>query len=150
MQHFDVCNIILSLFFKHPTSFKMPKSHRKSRADEDNDIPLHGTTNEEEAKTYSKGLDSIVIQMGEDVKEELWDAMKRAIQNYKEAITNMIPIMETADPDAVWRSVKDKVWLCICPPSQVNEKTLECMIPDQEVPQTAEVLGKIEEGIELM
>ena len=52
------------IFFKYPTSFKMPKAHRKSGADEDNDIPLHGTTNEEEAKNYSKGLDSIVIQMG--------------------------------------------------------------------------------------
>ena len=76
--------------------------------------------------------------------------MKRAILNYKEAIANMIPSMETADPDAVWRSVKDKVGLCICPPSQVNEKTLECMIPDQEVPQAAEVLGKIEEGNKVM
>ena len=32
----------------------------------------------------------------------------------------------------------------------MNEKTLECMIPDQEVSQAAEVIGKIEEGIELM
>ena len=108
----------------------MPKAHRKSGAEEDDDIPLHGATNEEEAKNYSKSLDSIVIQMGADMKEELRNAMKRVILNYKEAIANMIPSMETADPNAVWRSVKDKVGLCICPPSQVNEKTLECMIPD--------------------
>ena len=76
--------------------------------------------------------------------------MKRAILNYKEAIAKMIPSMEAANPDTVWRLVKDKVGLCICPPSQVNEKTLECMIPDQEIPQAVEVLGKIEEGTELM
>ena len=123
----------------------MPKAHRKSGAEEDVDIPLHGATNEEEAKNYSKRLDNIVIQMGADMKEELCDAIKRAILNYKEVITNMIPSMETADPDAVWRSVKDNLGLCICPTSQVNEKTLECMIPDQEVPHAAEVLGKMEE-----
>ena len=92
----------------------MPKAHRKSGADEDDDIPLHGTTNEEEAKNYSKGLDSIVIQMGVDMKEELQDAMKRVILNYKEVIVNMIPSMQTADPNAVWRLVKDKVGICIC------------------------------------
>ena len=128
----------------------MPKAHRKSGVEEDDDVPLHSATNEEEAKNYSKGLDNIVIQMGADVKEELRDAMKKAILNYKEAIVTMIPIMEMANPDTVCRSVKDKVGLCICPPSQENERTLECMIPDQEVPQAAEVLGKIEEGNKVM
>ena len=115
----------------------MPKAHRKSRAEKDDDVPLHGAANEEEAKNYSNGLDKIIIQMGADVKEELCDAMKKAIQNYKEAIASMIPSMETANPNAVWRSVKDKVGLCICPPSQENEKTLKCMIQDEEVPQAA-------------
>ena len=127
----------------------MPKATRKSGGQEGDNIPLHGTTNEEEAKEYSKSLDSIVIKMGVDVKEELHDAMKRVILDYKEAITNMIPSMETADPDAVWRSVKDKVGLCICPLSEESEKTLECLIPDQEVPQAAKVLEKIHEDNEL-
>ena len=83
--------------------------------------------------------------MGADVKEGLHDAMKDAIIKYKEAIASMFPNMETANPDAVWRVVKDKVGLCICPQSQESEGTLEYMIPDEEVPQAAEVLGKIEE-----
>ena len=140
-----MCNVILSLFFIN----KMSKAHSKARAEEDDGIPLHSTTNEEEAKNYIKSLDSIVIQMGIDVKEELRDAMKRAILNYKEVIANMIPSMETANPDAVWRSVKDKVGLCICPLSHEKEKTLECLIPDQEVPQAVEVLEMIEKGNEL-
>ena len=80
---FDVCNIILSLFL-NPT--KMPKAARKSSGEEGDDIPLHSTINEEEAKEYSKSLDSIVIKMGVDVKEELRDVMKRAILDYKEVI----------------------------------------------------------------
>ena len=79
------------------------------------------------------------------MKEELRDAMKNAIIKYKEAITSMFPKMETVNPDAVWRVVKDKVGLCICPQSQENKKKLECMIPYEELPQAAEVLGKIEE-----
>ena len=42
----------------------MPKATRKLGGEEGDDIPLHGTTNEEEAKEYSNSLDSIVIKMG--------------------------------------------------------------------------------------
>ena len=76
--------------------------------------------------------------------------MKKVILDYKEVIANMIPSLETADPDTVWRSVKDKVGLCICPLSEESEKTLECLIPDHEVPQTVKVLEKIEEDSKLM
>ena len=143
-----MCNIILSLFFQ--TIKKMPKETMKLGGKEGDNIPLHGATNEEETKEYSKSLDIIVIKMDIDVKGELCDAMKKAILDYKEAIVNMIPSMETADPDAVWRSMKDKVGLCICPLSEESEKTLECLILDQEVPQAAKVLEKIEEDSELM
>ena len=123
----------------------MPKAQRKSKGDEEDDVPLHGITNEEEAKNYNSGLDDIIIQMGADVKEEVRDAMKDTIIKYKEKITSMFPNMETANPDTIWRVVKDKVGLCICPQSQESKKALEYLIPDEEVPQAAEVLGKIEE-----
>ena len=126
----------------------MPKAHRKLRGEDEDDVPLHGATNEEEAKIYSEGLDAIVLQMGADVKMELIDAMKDAIIKYKEAIPSMFHNMETANPDAVWMVVKDKVGLCICPQSQKNENTLECMVSANEVPQAAEVLGKVEEVIQ--
>ena len=119
----------------------MPKAHRKSRGEDEDDVPLHGATNEEEARTYSDGLDGIILQMGADVKIDLIDAMKK----YKEAIASMFPNMETANADTVWMTVKDKVRLCICPQSQKNENTLECMVSADEVPQAAEVLGKVEE-----
>ena len=79
------------------------------------------------------------------MKEEVCDAMKDAIIKYKEKIMDMFPNMETADPDAIWRAVKNKVRLCICLKSQESEKALEYLIPDEEVPQAAEILGKIEE-----
>ena len=123
----------------------MPKAPRKSKGDKEEDVPLHGMTNKEEAKKYSSGLDDIIIQMGADVKEEVRDAMKDAIMKYKEKITDMFPNIETADPKAIWRVVKDKVGLCICLQLQESEKALEYLIPDEEVPQAAEILGKIED-----
>ena len=110
------------LIFK---SNKMPKAARKSSGEEVDDIPLHGTINEEEAKEYSRSLDNIIIKLGIDIKEEVYDAMKEAILDYKQVITTLIPGMDTADPDAVWRSIKDKVGLCICPSTEEKEKTLE-------------------------
>ena len=91
----------------------MPKAHRKSKGEEEDDVPLHGATNEEEAKIYSSTLDDIVLQMGAGIKDEKVDAMKEVMKKYKEAIANMFPNMATANTDTVWASVKDKVGLCL-------------------------------------
>ena len=85
------------------------KQQESHSGDEGDDIPLHGAINEEEAKEYSSSLDNIVIKLGIDIKEEVKDAMKGAIIEYKEVMTKMVPGIDTADPDAVWRAIKDKV-----------------------------------------
>ena len=123
----------------------MPKAHRKSRGEEEDDVSLHAATNEEEAKNYSSGLDEIVLRMGADVKDEQVDAMKEVIKKDKEAIASMFPNMDTANPDAVWAVVKDKVGLCLCPQTQKNKNVLEGIISAEEVPPVAEVLRKVEE-----
>ena len=115
----------------------MPKAARKSSGKEVDDIPLHSAINEEEAKEYSRSLDNIIIKLDIDIKEEVYDAMKEAILDYKQVITKLVPGMDAADPDAVWRSIKDKVSLCICPSTEEKEKTLECLLPDQEIPLAA-------------
>ena len=96
-------------------------------------------------KSIATALDDIVLQMGADVKDEQVDAMKEAIKKYKEAIASMFPNMDTANPNAVWAAVKDKVSLCLCPQTQKNENVLEGIISAEEVPPVAEVLGKVEE-----
>ena len=77
--------LIFGLYQDHT---KMPKAARKSMGDKGDDIPLHGTINEEEAKEqYSSNLDNIVINLGIDIKEEVNDAMKWAMIEYKEVMT---------------------------------------------------------------
>ena len=133
-----MCNIILSLFLKLT---RCQKQQGKSSREEVDDIPLHGTINEEEVKEYSRSLDNIVIKLGIDIKEEVYDAMKEAILDYKQVITKLVPGMDMADLDVVWRSIKDKVGLCICPSTEEKEKTLECLLPDQEIPPAASSPG---------
>ena len=58
---------------------KMPKATRKIRGDDDDDVPLHGAINEEEARQYSLNLDNIITKLGADVQDEVPDAMKEAI-----------------------------------------------------------------------
>ena len=123
----------------------MPKAHWKSNVDEEDDVPLHGATNEEEAKLYSSTLDDIVFQMGVSIKDEKVDAIKEVIKKYKDAIANMFPNMAAANTDAVFPSVKDKVGLCLCPQTEQKENVLESIISAEEVTSAAEVLGKVEE-----
>ena len=123
----------------------MPKAHRKSNVDEEDDVPLHGATNEEEAKLYSSTLDDIVFQMGVSIKDKKADSIKEAIKKYKDAAVNMFPNMATANTDVVFAAVKDKVGLCLCPETEQNDKVLESIISAEEVTSAAEVLGKVEE-----
>ena len=121
----------------------MPKAERKSRGEEEEDVPIHGTTNEEEARTYSEALDNIIFQMGVNMKDEKVDAIKEAIENYKEKMANMFPNMATANTAAVHASIKDKVGLCLYPQTDQTDKLLESIISAEEVTSVAEVIGKV-------
>ena len=129
----------------------MPKALRKSREEEDDDTPLHWTINEVEARWYSLALDKIIIKMGMEIKNEVHDTMREAILAYKQEIEKLIPGMDKADADAVWRSIKDKVGLCIYPPppTEDRERKLECLIPDKEVPSAFGILKAIEDPEDL-
>ena len=123
----------------------MPKAHRKSNVDEEDDVPLHRATNEEEAKVYSNRLDDIVCQMGVSIKDEKVDTIEEAMKRYKDIIADMFPNMAAANTEAVLASVKDKVGLCLCPQTEEKEKLLESIISAEEVTSAAEVLGKMKE-----
>ena len=121
----------------------MPKAEKKSRGEEEEDVPIHGTTNEEEARIYSEALDNIIFQMGVSVKDEKVDAIKEAIENYKEKMANMFPNMATANTAAVHASIKDKVGLCLYPQMDQKDKLLENIISAEEVTSAVEVIGKV-------
>ena len=123
----------------------MPKATRESTGDDSDDIPLHGAINEEDGRQYSLNLDNIITQLGADVQDEVQDVMKEVIRNYKQEIANMVPGMDTADADTVWRSIKDKVGLSICPPTEQKERMLECLLPNEDITSAAQVLEAMED-----
>ena len=113
----------------------MPKAQRMSVEEEEDDVPLHGPINEAEAKLYALTLDNIVVKMGQEIEDEAQDAMKKAITSYKDEICKLVSGMDLADSDMVWRSIKNKVGLCIQPQSDEIEKQLEYIIPGRRHPQ---------------
>ena len=131
-------SVILSLLL---TTTKYAQAAWRTRGEDDDDIPLHGAINEEEANQYSKSLNGIIIEMGTDIRDEVPNAMKLALQRYKEMIATMLPGIEAADPDIVWKAIKDKVSLSLCPMTKEREQLLENLIPDEDIPSAAQVLN---------
>ena len=122
----------------------MPKVACKIKGEDDNDAPLHSAINEEEAKCYSKSLNGIIIEMGTNIWDEVPNAIKVALQRYKETIATMVPGMGAVDPDIVWKAIKDKVSLSICPMTKEKEQLLENLIPNEDIPSAAQVLNTLE------
>ena len=64
----------------------MPKATQKSIVDVedvDEDIPLHGTINEEEARAYRESLDKIFNNMATNIEDCIANVMELAIMNLK-------------------------------------------------------------------
>ena len=69
----------------------MPKAKQKSKGKDegDEDAPLHGVINEEEACQYSQDLKKVIAELGTNIRNEELDTMRRAIHTYKEAMAAM-------------------------------------------------------------
>ena len=60
----------------------MPKATQKLVADVDEaeeETPLHGAINEEDAKRYRKGLDKVFDDLAKNIKDNIANAMELAI-----------------------------------------------------------------------
>ena len=101
--------------------------------------------NEQEAQCYSLDLQKIITELGTNIWDEVPDAMKNAIQNYKEALAAMVPGLDAADPNAVLKAVKDQVVLSLCPHTDENEWLLESIVPDEDIPTVVQVFQTMED-----
>ena len=78
----------------------MPKARSKSQAVEEmawereEETPLHGAINEEEAKLYIQSVDNIFNDMARNIKEGVENAMEPAILALKQAMEKVIPGMQ--------------------------------------------------------
>ena len=111
-------SIILSLiltFKKKKVIYNMPKATCKTKGEDDGDVPLHSAINEEEAKCYSQNLDSIINKLGTNIRDEVPNTMKEAVQRYQKAIATMVLGMEAADPQHSVENPKRQSWLIHMP-----------------------------------
>ena len=107
-----------------PTQRRCLRQQRKLITEEggEEDVPLHGTINEEEACIHTQNLEKILDDLASKIESWEPDSMKQAINSLKEAILAIILGMEEANPVATLGVVKDPSSLAIHP-TQKREST---------------------------
>ena len=143
MWNFDVCNVILSLFFK--TIEKMPKATQKTtpteaesedvieiKDDEGQEPEIHRALNPIEVRHHVQRLNEAILNMEARIQGgEIKDVLKDAIQEIKDAICMVMPSMKDAAVLDILRSIKDPTCLAIHPQSEEIEGLLEEIIPSE-------------------
>ena len=128
----------------------MPKATQKSITTGDNmeevdeDIPLHGTINEEEARAYRESLDKVFDDMAKNIEGHVANTMELAIMGLKTEIVKHIPSTEEADTGSILKSIWDPS--CLAMREQVEEvlAKLEEVLPDSDTASGKEVIESIE------
>ena len=86
----------------------MPKAKQKSVADDaEEETPLHGVINEEEAKAYRDGLDTIFQNLAKNIQDDIGNAMELTVVELTTHITNHIPGAEEVDPKGILNTIRD-------------------------------------------
>ena len=143
MWHFDMCNVILSLFFQ---PIKMPKAHSKSTAMDKEDP--HGSINLAEAKAHVDSLDKVMTMIGEQVEEkkDTADLLEEALNDMKDSLATLTPMMQLVDTSTVTQAIQDKCFKVLLPRSDKLDQILKEIIPNEEIMGTPEVLRVAQKG----
>ena len=148
--------VILSLKPKSPSCFIQKKkkkrlnSHAKSTLKNLNPPPQedpHGSINPVEARAQADSLDKIMTMIEEQVeRKDTADLLERAINDVKEALTNLTPSMQLADQSTVMRAVRDKCFNVLLPRSDELDQILEEIIPNEDIPNAPDVIRAAQQG----
>ena len=124
----------------------MPKAKQKSVAEEvEEETPLHGVINEEEAKTYRNGLDKIFDNLAKNIQDNIGNAMELAIIDLKTQITNYIPGTEEVDPNGILNTIRDPSCLILREQTEEVREKLEEIVPDSDIPSGKDIIKDIED-----
>ena len=123
----------------------MPKAKQKSVADEvEEETPLHGVINEEEAKTYRDGLDTIFENLAKNIQDNIGNAMELTLIELTAHITNHIPGVEEVDPKGILNTIRDPSCLILRKQTEEVREKLEKIIPESDIPRGKDVIQDIE------
>ena len=151
----NMCNIILSLFFKiqniSPQRQQNAKATQKSIvAEEEEEIALHGMANPEEVRRHARNLENVLDELEENIKTGMTEnKMKRTIERFKSAIVENASYMEEAKVVSILKSIKDTSCTALMLPASDHEERLEAMMPELETPDPKDILAQAEQLGEL-
>ena len=124
----------------------MPKAKQNSVAEDvEEEAPLHGVINEEEAKTYRDGLDKIFDNLAKNIQDNIGNAMELAVIDLKAQITNHISGAEEVDPKGILNTIRDPSCLILREPTEEVREKLEEIVPDSDIPSGKDILQDIED-----
>ena len=126
----------------------MPKATQKSVVDVDEaeeETPLHGAINEEDAKTYRKGLDKVFDDLAKNIKNNIANAMELAIIDLKTHITKHITGTEEVDAGGILKTIRDPTCLTLREQTEEVREKLEEILPDSEIPSGRDIIKNIDD-----
>ena len=124
----------------------MPKAKQKSVAEDvEEETPLHGVINEEEAKTYRDGLDKIFDNLAKNIQDNIGNAMELAVIDLKAQITNHISGVEEVDPKGILNTIRDPFCLILRELMEEVREKLEEIILDPDIPSGKDIIQDIED-----
>ena len=138
-----MCNVSLSLIFQ---PIKMPKATQKSVTtgedleEVDEDIPLHGTINEEEARAYRESLDKVFDDIATNIEDCVTKAMELAIIDLKTEIVKQIPGTEEVDTRSILKLIQDPSCLAMREQTEEVIAKLKEVLPESDTTSSKEVI----------
>ena len=119
----------------------MPKAQRKSKVEEEEDVPLHSTINEEEAIRHQHKLEQTINDLKRSALEpEIREIMGDFILSIKNCCEEIYPPITYADAQKVLHSMGDPYGLAIREQTEEVETMLEVSMPEEDLPETDEMI----------
>ena len=126
----------------------MPKATQKLIVDveeAEEEIPLHGTINEEEAKAYRESIDKIFEDMAMNIKNNIANALELAIIDLRAVIMKHITGAEEVDTGSILKTIRDPTCLALREQTEDVIEKLEEILPDSETASGGEIIKTIDD-----
>ena len=126
----------------------MPKATQKAVIDveeAEEEIPLHGSINEDEAKAYRECLDKIFEDLAKNIENNIANALELAIIDLRAVITKHITGTEEVDAGSIFKTIWDPSCLALREQTEDVMEKLEELLPDSETASRGEIIKTIED-----
>ena len=101
----------------------------------------HGVINPEEARSHVEALDETMEMIQEKVDaNDTKNITETVIGRIKITLVSTLTMMEDTNMETIVKAMKDRNFKVLLPRSDETDQILEEIIPEEEVPQAADVI----------